>query len=213
MMARQLVLLIGEHALEFQGFDLLLGSVVLGLHFGLSRVAFLVEVVEHVGVCYCLLHGLIVVGPGLDTLDFSELGLGSFRVIPEAGSQRFGFSRSYLFFAGIVVKDTSSEPRRGPSSPLSGLGSCGGIVSSEVVSLGLTTQRSDKKGWPGMPASLFNTQADRLCWLTHQFTTSPIHLYTATIQPCGSAAWPVRMASRAAPTRCAKDASVSAGRS
>jgi len=35
--------------------------------------------------------------------------------------------------------------------------------------------------------------------------------YTATIQPWGSAAWPVRMASRAAPTRRANASSAKAG--
>jgi hypothetical protein len=74
----QLVFLIREHPLEFQGFYLSLGSVVLGLDFGLSSFALAVEFVEHIGVGHSLLHRLIVVGPGLNALDFLKLGLGGF---------------------------------------------------------------------------------------------------------------------------------------
>jgi hypothetical protein len=63
------------------------------------------------------LNRLEIIGPGFDGFDFAQGGFGGFGVVPEAGSGGLRFSSGYLFFAGIVVKDTSSGPRRGPSSP------------------------------------------------------------------------------------------------
>jgi hypothetical protein len=87
----------------------------LRLHFGLGGFAFLVEVEEHVEVVNGLFGGLVVVGPDLDALQFLERGLGFLGVVPEAGGLALLFQVSYLGFAVIVVKGTSSRPPHGLS--------------------------------------------------------------------------------------------------
>jgi len=76
-----------------------------------------VEIEQHFRISKGLLNGFIVVGPGFDGLYFAERGFGGFRIVPKTGSGGLRFCGGYLGFAGIVVKDTSSGPRRGPSSP------------------------------------------------------------------------------------------------
>ena len=75
------------------------------------------EIKQYLGISQRLFHGFVVVGPNLDGLDFAQDDFGRFGVVPEAGSGGLRLGGGYLSFAGIVVKDTSSGPQRGPSSP------------------------------------------------------------------------------------------------